>query len=187
MPLQHNLDVHRSVAEVGLCLEPTRPSTSPPQLQKPLCKACMRLEDVRHLLSRVTFACLCKFVERPAQPLFELFSLGSPLGSGSCLLFHFSLVTLYQRQRSADGFLRPSQAWLGEPKLSYHGMGTRVYSTVEPRYHVEARCGRVSFSCPFWALVVQGANLWSACVREPSTASPRKGTGVRWIVMAKIP
>ena len=39
----------------------------------------------------------------------------------------------------------------GEPKLSYHGMGTRVYSTVEPRYHVQARCGRVSFSCPFWA------------------------------------
>ena len=111
----------------------------------------MRLEDVRHFLSRVTFACLCKFVERPAQPLFELFSLGSPLGSGSCLLFHFSLVTLYQRQRSADGFLRSSQAWFGEPKLSYHGMGTRVYSSVEPRYHVQARRGRVSFSCPFWA------------------------------------
>ena len=60
-------------------------------------KTCIRLEGVRHTVSRVTFACLSKVVERFCQPLFELFSLGSPLGSGRNLLVHVSLVTCSQR------------------------------------------------------------------------------------------
>ena len=88
-----NKDVHHSVDVLGLSLHPTRSFTSPLELRELACLcafSCIRLEDVRHTVSRVTLACLCKVVERICQPLFELFSLGSP----SCIWKELALPRL---------------------------------------------------------------------------------------------
>ena len=114
-----NWDVHHSVDGLALSLHATRSFTSPLELRELACLcafSCIRLEDVRHTVSRETLACLCKVVERICQPLFELFSLGSPLGSGRNLLFHVSLVTWSQRS-SCHAWNTPSASSYGRQQI----------------------------------------------------------------------